>query len=61
MTGDFFQLPPVTKTGMVKFAFEAKAWKECIQATVNLNKVFRQKDTGSWAIVTRRRKEDVTD
>lgn len=48
MTGDFFQLPPVTKTGMVKFAFEAKAWKECIQATVNLNKVFRQKDTGTF-------------
>ena len=46
MTGDFFQLPPVTKSGMPKFAFEAKAWKECIQATVNLRKVFRQKDTG---------------
>lgn len=46
MTGDFFQLPPVTKAGQPKFAFEAKAWKECIDVTVNLTKVFRQKDTG---------------
>lgn len=46
MTGDFFQLPPVTKYGSPKFAFEAKGWKECIQATVNLTKVFRQKDSG---------------
>lgn len=47
ITGDFFQLPPVTKGGMPKFAFEAKAWKECIRATVNLKKVFRQKDGGT--------------
>lgn len=46
ITGDFFQLPPVTKGTMPKFAFEAKAWKDCIQATVNLKKVFRQKDGG---------------
>lgn len=46
MTGDFFQLPPVTKIGQCKFAFEAAAWKECIDVTVNLTKVFRQKDTG---------------
>jgi ATP-dependent DNA helicase PIF1 len=45
MTGDFFQLPPVTKSGQPTFAFEAKSWGECIDATVNLTKVFRQRDT----------------
>lgn len=45
MTGDFFQLPPVTKGNEVPFfAFECDAWKKCIQQTVMLNKVFRQKD-----------------
>jgi ATP-dependent DNA helicase PIF1 len=44
ITGDFFQLPPVSKGG-TNFAFDAKQWKECIQHTVNLTQVFRQKDT----------------
>lgn len=52
MTGDFFQLPPVTKNGQPKFAFEAAAWKECIDVTVNLTKVFRQKDTGEYSFGT---------
>ena len=44
-TGDFFQLPPVTKNGMAKkFCFESSAWKRAIQKTILLNKVFRQKD-----------------
>lgn len=45
VTGDFFQLPPVTKGVTPTFAFEAKAWKSCIDNTVNLTQVFRQKDT----------------
>ncbi|GAA5987380.1 hypothetical protein JCM10908_001932 [Rhodotorula pacifica] len=45
VTGDFFQLPPVTKVGTPSFAFEAAAWKESIHHTVNLTQVFRQKDT----------------
>lgn len=45
VTGDFFQLPPVGKNGaQVKFAFEADLWRETIQHTYNLSKVFRQKD-----------------
>lgn len=45
VTGDFFQLPPVTKgTSQVKFAFEAQLWSQTIKRTFNLNKVFRQKD-----------------
>ncbi|GAA5862115.1 hypothetical protein JCM1840_001648 [Sporobolomyces johnsonii] len=45
VTGDFFQLPPVTKGVTPTFAFEAEAWKSCIDHTVNLTQVFRQKDT----------------
>ncbi|KAF8227486.1 hypothetical protein L208DRAFT_1296474, partial [Tricholoma matsutake] len=48
VTGDFFQLPPVGKNGaQVKFAFEADLWRETIQHTYNLSKVFRQKDQGA--------------
>ena len=45
VTGDFFQLPPVTKGSQgVKFAFEAQMWPETIKKTFNLTKVFRQRD-----------------
>ncbi|KAF7356304.1 ATP-dependent DNA helicase PIF1 [Mycena venus] len=45
VTGDFFQLPPVTKNSSnVKFAFEADLWKQAISRTFNLTKVFRQHD-----------------
>ncbi|CAK9787080.1 unnamed protein product [Cutaneotrichosporon oleaginosum] len=43
-TGDFFQLPPVTKNGEPRFCFEATTWSESIHKQVNLSKVFRQKD-----------------
>ena len=45
VTGDFFQLPPVTRGSQaVKFAFEADMWPQTIQKTFNLTKVFRQRD-----------------
>ncbi|RXW21685.1 hypothetical protein EST38_g4179 [Candolleomyces aberdarensis] len=44
ITGDFFQLPPVTRSGSVKFAFEAELWSESIKYMFNLTKVFRQRD-----------------
>lgn len=46
VTGDFFQLPPVTKGGpeSTKFCFDAQTWEETISMSVNLTKVFRQKD-----------------
>lgn len=45
VTGDFFQLPPVTKGGaQPKFSFDAQTWAESIDMSVNLTKVFRQKD-----------------
>ena len=50
VTGDFFQLPPVTKTGVQPFfAFECDAWKTCIDHTVTLTQVFRQKDNSTYS------------
>lgn len=42
--GDFFQLPPVTRdpNSSTKFAFESNVWKEGIDVTIMLTKVFRQ-------------------
>ncbi|SCU98655.1 LADA_0H14510g1_1 [Lachancea dasiensis] len=44
LSGDFFQLPPVNKNNnaKTKFAFHAEAWREAIDATIMLQKVFRQ-------------------
>jgi len=45
ITGDFFQLPPVSASGhRAKFAFEAGTWTTSIEHTIGLNHVFRQKD-----------------
>ncbi|OCT45212.1 ATP-dependent DNA helicase PIF1 [Cladophialophora carrionii] len=45
VTGDFFQLPPVPeKNATAKFVFEAVTWNTCIQHTILLTHVFRQKD-----------------
>jgi ATP-dependent DNA helicase PIF1 len=58
VTGDFFQLPPVSK-GETRFAFEAECWSDVIPRTFNLTKVFRQADqseysvkwTGDWKLI----------
>jgi len=42
--GDFLQLPPVAKGGSVKFAFESPVWWEIVKETVQLKRIFRQKD-----------------
>lgn len=44
LTGDFYQLPPVDKSGTARFAFDSQAWRQGIQSTVVLTHVFRQKD-----------------
>ncbi|CDK13362.1 ATP-dependent DNA helicase PIF1 [Caenorhabditis elegans] len=43
ITGDFFQLPPVSKDEPV-FCFESEAWSRCIQKTIVLKNVKRQND-----------------
>ena len=52
ITGDFFQLPPVTK-GKTEpfFAFESPEWKKSIEHTVTLTHVFRQKDHSSSSVI----------
>jgi ATP-dependent DNA helicase PIF1 len=45
VTGDFFQLPPVPdRNTPAKFAFDAATWSSCIEHTILLTHVFRQKD-----------------
>ena len=45
VTGDFFQLPPVPeRERAAKFAFEATTWNTCIEHTILLSHIFRQKD-----------------
>ena len=52
VTGDFFQLPPVTAGSKQPFfAFECDAWKASIEHTVCLTRVFRQKDDSSCSIL----------
>lgn len=46
VTGDFFQLPPVPdgSNREAKFAFAAASWTTCIQHTILLTNIFRQRD-----------------
>ena len=40
--GDFYQLPPVTRDGELKFVFESPKWKEIFPNTVELTQIIRQ-------------------
>lgn len=61
VTGDFFQLPPVTRSGEEAFfAFESEAWKECIQHTVTLTRVFRQRDDRFITLLNEMRKGEIS-
>jgi len=52
LVGDFFQLPPVNRSDEpTKFAFESEAWKEGIQACIELTQIQRQKDVGFQQIL----------
>lgn len=42
-SGDFFQLPPVSKTSGPRFCFLSTAWRTAIRRTFVLTTVFRQK------------------
>lgn len=44
VTGDFLQLPPVTRGTEPRFCFEATTWEESLDKQVVLTQVFRQKD-----------------
>ena len=45
LSGDFHQLPPVAKGAAAagrRFAFEAAAWRRCVDASFQLTTVYRQ-------------------
>jgi ATP-dependent DNA helicase PIF1 len=47
VTGDFFQLPPVPEGNRVAtFSFDAGNWNTCIEHTILLTHIFRQRDPG---------------
>ena len=50
ITGDFFQLPPVSGKGSApsRFAFEADTWNSVVKRTIMLKQVFRQKDESKY-------------
>jgi ATP-dependent DNA helicase PIF1 len=43
--GDFLQLPPVSKDGIARFAFESPVWRALVKETISLTRIFRQEDT----------------
>ena len=52
VTGDFFQLPPVSKgSEQKKFAFEAACWASCFHLQTELTEVFRQSDSEFVALL----------
>lgn len=52
LCGDFLQLPPVSKDGKKKlFCFQAESWRKCVNRTIELNDVYRQKDREFIAIL----------
>jgi ATP-dependent DNA helicase PIF1 len=56
VTGDFFQLPPVPeKDRAAKFSFDAATWNTCIEYTILLTHVFRQKDATFAAMLNEMR------
>lgn len=56
VTGDFFQLPPVPERDRAaKFSFDAATWNTCIEHTILLTHVFRQKDATFAAMLNEMR------
>ncbi|KAI9294577.1 hypothetical protein K502DRAFT_279878, partial [Neoconidiobolus thromboides FSU 785] len=44
IAGDFLQLPPVSRDKEAKFCFESECWNKCIDRTIVLTEIFRQRD-----------------
>lgn len=71
LVGDFFQLPPVVKTGQVKpaalldlpawrFAFQAPVWQKAGLAACYLTEQYRQQDSDFSQMLSAIRKNDFT-
>lgn len=59
--GDFFQLPPISKKGPVKFAFEAESWKAANPTVCYLTEQHRQSDQEFLDILTAMRSGTITE
>lgn len=59
--GDFFQLPPVVKNRVMRFAFESKAWKEANLSVCYLHEQHRQSDPAFLELLTAMRKGGVSE
>jgi ATP-dependent DNA helicase PIF1 len=49
--GDFLQLPPISKDGAIRFAFESPIWSSLLKRTIHLTKIFRQEHSGFQTIL----------
>lgn len=58
--GDFLQLPPVAKGGVVRFAFESPVWHEIVKKTIHLKRIFRQNDPIFQTILDEARNGEVS-
>ncbi len=56
LVGDFFQLPPVTRGGEAKFAFESDAWRRMRPVVCYLTEQHRQSDRQFLSILSAIRK-----
>lgn len=62
LCGDFFQLPPVSKTNdKAKFCFQSQAWQKCVHFNFELQIVHRQRDEAFVKILNNIRIGRVTD
>jgi len=62
LCGDFFQLPPVSKTNdKAKFCFQSEAWQKCVHFNFELQMVHRQKDAAFVKILNSIRIGRITD
>ncbi|KAL0099689.1 hypothetical protein PUN28_019828 [Cardiocondyla obscurior] len=62
LCGDFFQLPPVSKTDdTAKFCFQSEAWQKCVHFNFELQTVHRQKDEAFIKVLNSIRIGRVTD
>lgn len=59
LVGDFFQLPPVSRTGDVQFAYESKTWRDLNLLTCYLTEQFRQDDSDFLEVLSAIRRGEV--
>ena len=60
--GDFYQLPPVCKTGeKMAFAFESPIWKATVSRVCRLTMIHRQKDQAFQKVLDEARRGELSD